>query len=319
MKFHTGVPMSAPKYDPEAISALARKADEVGYHYIGGAERLIMPRVIHSLYPRGTGEIPGVGTGQNMLEAQSTMSFIAGQTKQIRLMPFFVVPYRNPILAAKMLATIDVLSNGRMNILIGPGWNREEAAAMLMPTPWEKRGAVTNEYLRAFTELWSKENPTFHGKYLTIEDVDFAPKPVQQPHIPYWIGGESPPALRRAALLGDGWAPAANNQDHPIETDEKLVAALDSIKRRGEAAGRDMSNFGLRWGGLSWDGGDPNAGTGPDRKPLTGTAEQVAEDVRAQAKLGVTNMSAGSSADSLAGQLEMMESFATEVMPLVAD
>ena len=121
MKFHTGVPMSAPKYDPEAISALARKADEVGYHYIGGAERLIMPRVIHSLYPRGTGEIPGVGSGQNMLEAQSTMSFIAGQTKQIRLMPFFVVPYRNPILAAKMLATIDVLSNGRMNILIGPG------------------------------------------------------------------------------------------------------------------------------------------------------------------------------------------------------
>ena len=79
------------------------------------------------------------------------------------------------------------------------------------------------------------------------------------------------------------------------------MAALDSIKRRGEAAGRDMSNFGLRWGGLSWDGGDPNAGTGPDREPLTGTAEQVAEDVRAQAKLGVTNMSAGSSADSLAG------------------
>ena len=218
MKFHTGVPMSAPKYDPEAISALARKADEVGYHYIGGAERLIMPRVIHSKYPRGTGEIPGVGSGQNMLEAQSTMSFIAGQTKQIRLMPFFVVPYRNPILAAKMLATIDVLSNGRMNILIGPGWNREEAAAMLMPTPWEKRGAVTNEYLQAFTELWSKENPTFHGEYLDISEVDFAPKTVQQPHIPYWIGGESPPALRRAALLGDGWAPAGNNQAHPIET-----------------------------------------------------------------------------------------------------
>jgi hypothetical protein len=79
-----------------------------------------------------------------------------------------------------------------------------------------------------------------------------------------------------------------------------------------------MSSFGLRWGSLTWDGGDPNAGTGSDRKPFTGTAEQVAEDVRGREKLGVTNMSAGSSADSLSGQLEMMESFATEVMPLVS-
>ena len=318
MKFHTGVPMSGPTYDPAAISAIVRKADEVGFDYVGGAERLIMPRVIESKYPRGTGEIPGVGTGQNMLEAQSVMSFMAGQTKRIRFMPFFVVPCRNPILAAKMLATIDVLSNGRLSILIGPGWNREEAAAMMVTTPWAKRGAVTNEYLRAFTELWSKEDPEFHGEFLSISEVDFAPKPVQQPHIPYWIGGESPAALRRAALLGDGWAPAANNRNYLLDTTEKFTSAVDSIKRRGESAGRDMSGFGVRWGGLSWNGGDPNAGTGGDRKRFTGTAEQVAEDVREQAKLGVTNMSAGSSADSLSGKLEMMESFATEVVPLVS-
>ena len=110
MKFHVGVPMGGPTYDPFAISAIARKADEVGLHYVGGAERLIMPRVIESKYPRGNGDIPGVGTGQNMLEAQSVMSFMAGQTKQIRFMPFFVVPYRNPILAAKMYAVILLIS-----------------------------------------------------------------------------------------------------------------------------------------------------------------------------------------------------------------
>lgn len=182
---------------------------------------------------------------------------------------------------------------------------------MMVPTPWEERGAVTNEYLRAFTELWSKENPEFHGKYLDISDVDFAPKPVQQPHIPFWIGGESPAALRRAALLGDGWAPAANNRNYLLDTPEKFTKALDTIKRRGEAAGRDMSGFGVRFGGLTWPGGKQG--------PSTSAAEQAAEEIRAQKKLGVTNMSVGTRADSLQGQMELMQSFSEQVMPLAAD
>ena len=96
-------------------------------------------------------------------------------------MPFVVMPYRNPLLAAKMLATIDVLSNGRLDILLGVGWNREESRALMVPTPFDKRGAVTNEYLRAFVTLWNDEYPEFQGKHLQFSDVEFAPKPVQQP------------------------------------------------------------------------------------------------------------------------------------------
>ncbi|MAG34834.1 MAG: hypothetical protein CL878_01070 [Dehalococcoidia bacterium] len=316
MKFTVGVNVGGPHYDPAHIGAIARKADEVGLHSVGAAERLIMPRVIKSRYPRGSGAVPGVGSAQNTLEVLSVIGFLAGQTSRIRLMPFVVMPYRNPLLAAKMLATIDVLSNGRLDILLGVGWNREEARALMVPTPFDKRGAVTNEYLRAFVELWNQEHPEFQGNYLQISDVDFAPKPVQRPHPPFWIGGESPAAIRRAARLGDGWSPGSANPQFPLDTTEQFTSAVASLRRRAEAAGRDPHSIAIRFGSVTWSGGQAETGPNGERMPFTGSAEQIAEDVRALAKLGVTHMSVSTPAESLAQELELLESFATEVIPL---
>ena len=100
MKFSINVNVGGPRYSPGHISAIARKADELGFYSVGAAERLIMPRVIKSQYPRGSGEVPGIGSAQNTLESLSVISFLAGQTSRIRLTPFVVIPYRNPLLAA---------------------------------------------------------------------------------------------------------------------------------------------------------------------------------------------------------------------------
>ena len=108
-----------------------------------------------------------------------------------------IVPHRNPIIAAKSLATLDYLSGGRLIIGVGVGWMREEFEAVGCES-FDERGAVTDEYIRAFKELWTSDNPTFEGKYVSFSDINFLPKPVQKPHPPLWVGGESRPAIRRA-------------------------------------------------------------------------------------------------------------------------
>ena len=306
MKFIVGVPIGGPTYSPDDIGTIARRADELGFDAINASERLIMPRHIESKYPYGPkGDIPGVGTLQNTLEVLSVMAFVAGQTSRARLLPSVIVlPYRNPILAAKILATIDQLSQGRLVVGCGVGWNLEEFQALMVPTPFEKRGAVSNEYIRAWKELWSKEEPEFHGEFLDIADVDFAPKTVQQPSPPFWVGGESPPAIRRAATLCDGWLPSDSNPIYPLDTTERFTAAVSELRRRLEAAGRDPYDFVIRFGGASWDGD-------VSRK------DEVAETIRGYEKLGVTHQNFSGAADSVSGRLELMQSFAEEVFPLV--
>src|SRR5262249_56194611 len=127
-----------------------------------------------------------------------------------------VGPHRAAVLTAKMLATIDVLSGGRLIVGIGAGWLKEEFEA-LGPPPFEERGAVTDEYMLAFRELWTKDAPQFDGRYVKFKDVVFAPKPVQKCP-PMWVGGESGPAMRRPARMGDGWYPIGTNPPHPINT-----------------------------------------------------------------------------------------------------
>ena len=152
------------------------------------------------------------------------MSFLAGITSSAKLLTaILVLPNRPPILAAKMLATIDVLSKGRLIVGCGVGWMREEFEALGSP-PFEKRGAVANEYIRVFRELWTQDNPTFEGTYCRLANVEFAPKPVQKPHPPIWTGGESAPALRRAGRLADGWFPFTQDVHVPLGNPKQFAA-----------------------------------------------------------------------------------------------
>ena len=149
-----------------------------------------------------------------------------------------VVPQRHPVLTAKMLATIDVLSKGRLIVGCGVGWLKEEFEALGAP-PFAERGRATDEYLDAMKALWTQDAPKFAGKHASFDDVIFAPKPVRKPHPPIWIGGESAVALKRTVRVGDGWYPASNNPQHRLDTPERLAAGVAELHSTAKAAGRD--------------------------------------------------------------------------------
>ena len=148
-----------------------------------------------------------------------------------------ILPYRNPVLTAKMLATIDVLSRGRVTVGVGVGWLREEFEALDAPD-FTRRGAVSNEYIQIFKTLWTQDPATFTGGVLSISGVTLSAAPCTKTSPPIWIGGHSPAALRRAARYGDGWHPVGANPAVPLRPHE-LEVALGDLKRLTEAAGRD--------------------------------------------------------------------------------
>ena len=123
-----------------------------------------------------------------------------------------------------MLATIDVLSGGRLVVGIGAGWLKAEFDAV-GTTPFAERGAVTDEYMDAFRTMWTQERAVVHGKYINIDGLLFDPKPVQKPYPPIWVGGETGPSMRRAARIGDAWYPIGSNNAHLLDTLPRLPPA----------------------------------------------------------------------------------------------
>ena len=317
MKYLLHLPVAGPQATSECLGALARKGEELGFDVLAASERLILPRNVRSRYPYGvSGGFPGGEASQRTLEMLTVLAFLAGQTSRIRLLTsVLVLPYRNPLLAAKMLATLDVLSGGRLTVGCGVGWMREEFQALEVPTPFEDRGAVSNEYIEGLKELWTSPDPSFQGRFLNFSDLDFTPKPVQTPHPPFWIGGESPAAMRRVARLADGWMPIAGNPRYPLENFQQLESAIQRLRAMTEAEGRDPNRVQIRFGG-AWS--DTATKTdGGQRQPLSGNASQVAEDIHSYQKLGVSHLYVSPLGSNLQESLERMESFMTQVAPLV--
>src|SRR6185295_1048827 len=216
-----------------------------------------------------------------------TIAYLAARTSTLRfLTSVMVVPHRPAVLTAKVIATIDQLSGGRITIGTGAGWMHEEIEAVGAP-PFAERGKVTDEYLKAFKELWTKENPSFDGKYVKFRDIKFEPKPVQKPHPPLLIGGESGPAMRRAASIGDGWYPIASNPQFPLDTLGRYQAALSRLRQLASEQGRDPKSLVL--GYRSFQGGNAAEAKADDgeRKLFTGSPKQAAEDLKTLRELGV--------------------------------
>ena len=213
----------------------------MGYDYATISDHVVIPRDIEAKYPYSdTGEFPSRSRGDRH-EQLTAVAFVAGKTSRLRLVTSVtVVPHRPAVLQAKMLATIDVLSNGRLTFGIGAGWMKEEFQALGVP-PFPERGAVTDEYLDAFRELWTKDDPRFEGRYVKFADILFEPKPVQKPYPPIWVGGESGPALRRTARIGDAWYPIGTNPQHRLNSMKRLRGRRRTAAQadpRGRAATR---------------------------------------------------------------------------------
>src|SRR5580704_5470098 len=173
---------------PETIARLAIEGEAMGFDYLTLSDHIVIPRDIEDRYPySSTGEFPSGGR-TDWYEQLTSAAFVAAKTSRLRMVTsVMVVPHRPAVLTAKMLATIDLLSDGRLTVGCGAGWLKEEFAALGVP-PFAERGDVVDEYLSAFRELWTKEAPRFAGRYVRFGDIVFAPKPRQQPHPPLWVG-----------------------------------------------------------------------------------------------------------------------------------
>ena len=316
MEFGFEVALRGPLATPDSLTAMARAADEMGFGFIGVSDRVIVPTSIGSRYPySATGEFPGAASGESV-ELLTTLTFLAANTSKARVLTsIMVLPHRSPVLAAKMLATIDVLSKGRLIVGCGVGWMREEFEELDLP-PYEERGAVADEYIRAFKELWTSDNPRFEGEYCRFSEIAFLPKPVQKPHPPIWIGGESPRALRRAARLGDAWYPIGNNPRFPVGTPQQYSEKLSRLRRYAEEAGRDPAEIDLAHCPGVYNDREAQRLPSGDRVAFTGAPARIADDIKAFARLGVRSFVLDFLGGTVEETLENMERFVTRVKPL---
>ena len=318
MEFGFGAPSRGPLATVENMVDLARRGEGMGFEIVTVSDHIVVPNDINSIYPYNeTGEFTSSQSGEYM-EQLSTVAYLAGVTSTIRLLTsVMVLPHRAPVLAAKTLATIDVLSGGRLIVGCGVGWMEEEFDAIGAP-PYAERGAVGNEYLRIFKELWTSDSPSFDGDYAAFSGIAFAPKPVQKPHPPLWIGGESPPALRRAGQLGDAWYPICSNPRFPVGTFELLESYMSRVSRHAERAGRGADAMDFAYS-VNWftDAGPQTAPDG-SRRILTGTPQTVADDIKRLEEMGVNHLMLNFQADTVDDTAALMERFADKVRPLAA-
>jgi probable F420-dependent oxidoreductase len=314
MDFGFSTPTRGPLAAPQHVVTIVRKAEELGFAYVAVPDHVIIPREFAPNYPYSTDGDFGEGKDGDCLEQISLIAFLAGATSTLRFVTsVMVVPHRNPILTAKMLATIDIMSGGRITVGCGAGWLAEEIEA-LNTAPFAERGHLTDEYIGVFRELWTADNPSFDGAYARFSNIIFSPKPVQKPHPPIWTGGESGPALRRAARIADGWYPIGLNPRFPLDTPDRYASKLAELKSLAEAAGRDPDAIELSLFSIWYDENAEEALPEGGRRALTGSRDAILDDVNRYAELGVRHLTVNLRAATIDGMVERVERFAADVI-----
>lgn len=312
MEYGLHLPASSAGVKSAELVRFAQQAEALGFYCITVADHVIVPRNISVPYPYTIdGKYPGTGYH---LETLMTMGYLAGATQRIRFVTsVMILPYRNPIVTAKMLASLDVLSGGRVIVGAGVGWMKEEFETIRTES-YAERGKVTDEYIAAFRELWTNDNPSFSGKYCSFSNIIFQPKPVQAPTIPIWIGGHSKQAIRRAARLGDGWHPIGGVPTIPLEP-EDIKRDMDMLFKEALKAGRDPKKVRVALKGSLFD--REKQITPGKRRRFIGSAEEIASDIRDYRTAGVDTMIFDVRRPSISETLERMEWMAKEVFPQV--
>ena len=309
MEYGFGLPVRGAVADHDGISGIAQHGERLGFTFATIADHVVFPTVVASQYPYdSSGNHPSQG---DAIEALSLAAFVAGRTRTLRVVTsVLILPHRNPVLTAKMVSTIDVLSQGRLTLGVGVGWMREEFAALAAPD-FDRRGAVSDEYLTIFKKLWQPVPVEHQGVHYSFGPLRCEPLPVQKPHPPIWVGGHSRPALRRTARFGDGWHPLGTVDTAELRPPE-YAAIRDSLKRMTEAEGRDFGAITLAFAARLRETTQPIEGN--DRMPFSGSAAQIVDDVDAYRRLGVTHLNFDFRRPTLAETLSRMDWFAREVM-----
>lgn len=219
MKFGIALPNFGKYAKKDVISQVAIIAEELDFDSIWVSDHIVVPDS-HK------------GFGKMFYEPLITLTHLAECTSKIYLGTSVVIlPYRNPIVLAKMISTLDVISSGRVIFGVGAGWLEEEFDAI--GVPYKERGLITDEYIEVLKVLWTKERPSFKGMYSDFSNVSFLPKPIQKPYPPMWIGGNSKRATERAVNLGDGWHAVGLIPEELKEKTSNINELLVSKRRIG--------------------------------------------------------------------------------------
>ncbi|HJN87492.1 MAG: LLM class F420-dependent oxidoreductase [Dehalococcoidia bacterium] len=224
MKFGVSVPNNWGVEDPHQVLALGPMVEGLGFDSLWVMDHLF-----------NNGYIGRRLADKPYYHPLCTLSYLAATTKKVLLgTSVLVLPYHNPIELAKYAATLDQISGGRVTLGVGVGAMVEEFEALGIPL--RQRGSLTDESIAIMKELWTSPRPSYHSRRWNFSDLYFSPKPVQKPHIPLWIGGSSPGALRRAASAGDGWHPSGI-------TPEAFSLGRREVLDLAAAAGRDPGSI----------------------------------------------------------------------------
>jgi probable F420-dependent oxidoreductase len=292
---------------PENVLGLALFAEEHDYHSVWLADHVAFPARIESKYPYSpTGSFP-LDTSEPLLEPIATMGVLVGATNRVRIgTSVLVMPYRNPLLLGRMLATLDVFSGGRIVLGAGSGWLEEEFAA-LQTADFAARGAVTDEYLEIFKAVCAGGEVSHEGAHYRFDPVHCQPPSVQRPHPPILIGGISNPALRRVAKLGDGWMSVALD---PARIPERL----NRLGEYCEAVGRRLDDLWLCHK-LFLSIGEEKKGQHGGRELGTGSVETIIDDIKRIRDHGFRSLIFRYLGDDPVEQIRQFTLFAEEIKP----
>ncbi|MCB1739987.1 MAG: LLM class F420-dependent oxidoreductase [Gammaproteobacteria bacterium] len=294
MQFGCHLPNHGALANREAVLRFCQRAEQLDVDSLWVSDHVVFPTVGNENYPSGAFPHP---PGSAYMEPVALLAAVAMCTERARLgASVFILGHRNPVVMAKMLTTIDNLCAGRLICGVGVGWWREEFAAL--DVPFDHRGARGDEMIELFKSLWTEQRPHYQGRFYRIGDVGFAPKPLQRPHPPIWVGGHSRAAYRRAIRLGDGWHAST-------QTPAQLQVHLQSLREQAEQMQRPFESIeiSLRLK-LSLD-------------QVQGSRQALIDLYSAYRDLGVRHLVLDFRRDDLAAMLDTLELVASELRPAV--
>jgi probable F420-dependent oxidoreductase len=278
MRLGFGLPVAGGWATPENMVAVAREAESLRYHSLWTVQRILYPSAPRNEYAGSPGG-PWPAYFESVADSLVALGYVAAATSRIRLGTAVVNPtYYSPVLLAKQLATLDVVSGGRLTVGAGLGWSEDEYAAT--GVPFRRRGRRLDECLRCLKLVWTEELVEFTGEFYGIPASRIDPKPVQRPHPPLLVGGYSAAAMRRAVSLADGYI----GGNIPLA---EFAPVIERLRAAAREAGRDPDSMPIVARGAVNLRDQP---TGPERRPLFGSLDELREDVGRYREIGLTEL-----------------------------
>jgi len=294
MEIGCHLPNQGPLATRDAVVTFAREAEKRDVASLWISDHVIFPRTATGSYPGGRFPHP---PDKPYLEPVTVLTAAAVVTDKARLgSSVFILGHRHPVVMAKMLASMDALSGGRLICGVGVGWWKEELE--ILGVPFHARGRQADEAIRVFKALWTMDNPAFDGEFFKFRDIGFAPKPVQKPHPPIWVGGDSPGAFRRVVTLGDGWHATS-------KTPAQFKEALGRLRAAADAAGR-------KWGTI-----ELSLRFGLSDALLAQGTQAVVDQLGEFKRLGLSHVVLEFRRDDLKQMIEILDRVTAEIRPLV--